>query len=116
MGTERMTFNWRAEFLHALMELTELPDDSDNWKPHRPSSEMIMLAHKLADSIHKDVPLPMIAAGTDGTIQIKWQKPDLEASIFVYRDGTLEYLSLSSQDRKSGDFQLSEINDLLSDF
>jgi hypothetical protein len=110
-------FRWQCELVNALSKLRELPEGSDSWSPHCPSEPMIQAAWAIIGKITKDLPSPTVAAGSDGTIQIKWRKSDFEISFFVYPDGTLEYLSRSNYSgRKSGDLSLSAVNDLLAEF
>jgi hypothetical protein len=108
--------SWRVDFERALAVLKELPVGADSWTAHQPSSAMIAIALEIAANITKDLPHPLVAAGTDGTIQIKWQKSDLETSIFIYPDCTLEYLLRNFQGNRAGDLSISQVNDLLAEF
>ncbi len=109
---------WSGDLDRALARLRALPDGTDSWSAHRPSDDMIETVRAIFKKINKDVPFPIIAAGTNGTIQIKWQKPDVETSFFIYPDGTLEYLRKSKRAGRSsaGNLSLSQVNDLLADF
>jgi hypothetical protein len=110
-------FRWQRELESALSKLRELPEGSDSWGPHCPSEQMIEAARIIIGNITKDLPCPIVAAGSDGTIQMKWRKSDFEISFFVYPDGTLEYLSRSNYSgRRSGDLSLSAVNELLAEF
>ncbi len=78
---------------------------------------MIALARTVIAKIGRDLPSPIVAAASNGTIQLKWRKTDLEISFFIYPDNTLEYLYRSNYSgRKSGDLNLSAVNDLLAEF
>lgn len=108
---------WRRNLEQKLESLKALPSGSDSWTPHRPSDEMIALARTVIAKIGRDLPSPIVAAASNGTIQLKWRKTDLEISFFIYPDNTLEYLYRSNYSgRKSGDLNLSAVNDLLAEF
>jgi len=116
MDARGTTESWRTEFLTALMQLKNLPEGADSFSPHQPSPEMFKLAVEVLNAINRDLPPPVIGAASDGTIEITWQKPDLEKSVFVYPDGTLEFLIRRNRTRESGDLKLDDVNQLLADF
>ncbi len=106
------------ELSHAdLSRLRSLPEGSDSWSAHRPSEEMIEMARMLASRINQSKPAPAVAAGTNGTIQMRWHRPGAEVSFFVYPDRTIEYLySGEGRGRKSGVLTPDLINELLAEF
>jgi hypothetical protein len=116
MDARGTTHSWRIESLTTLMKLKGLPEETDSFSPHQPSPEMFERARAVLNKINRDLPQPMIAAASDGTIQIKWQKPGLETSFFVYSDGTLEFLTLRHQKREAGDLRLDDVDQRLADF
>jgi len=76
--------DWRAYFQSQLAKLQrELPEGADSFAPHRPTSHIVTLANQVANSLKRDdLPLPLIIAGSDGSLQIKWRK-NRELSFFV---------------------------------
>lgn len=101
----------------ALARLRELPQGLDNWSAHRPKEEVLRVAFDLAAHITRRIQPPIVTAASDGTIQMKWRTSDLEVSLFVCPDCSLEYIYRSKHSgRKSGNFSPNEVNSLLADF
>jgi hypothetical protein len=88
--------SWRESFLSELDKLEQLPEGTDSFTPHRPRSEVLKFARQIADSLKRDdMLLPLVAAGSDGSLQIKWQKDSCELSFFISADGA-EFVRVSS--------------------
>lgn len=77
---------------------------------------MVTLARQIVSRLDRDLPQPILAAGTDGTIQIKWQKSEMETSIFIYPDCSLEYLWKKNGRHGSGDLSVNQVANLFVDF
>jgi hypothetical protein len=83
-------------FLSELDKLEQLPEGTDSFTPHRPRSEVLKFARQIADSLKReDLLLPLVAAGSDGSLQIKWQKNARELSFFISSNG-VEFVRISS--------------------
>jgi hypothetical protein len=105
--------SWRAHLFEALSELNQLPSGQDSWEPHRPLHDTFQKAHALAETIQRhDLPLPLVAAGSDGSIQIKWRRERRELSFFINPDAPTQYLFVKNSDPfVEGEVsQLSQIN------
>ena len=88
--------SWREHLLSELDKLEQLPAGTDNFSPHRPRSEVLNFARQIADSLKReDLLLPLLAAGSDGSLQIKWQKDSRELSFFISPAGA-EFVRVSS--------------------
>lgn len=88
--------NWRQYFPTELDKLGRLPEGTDSFSPHRPHSEVLNVARQIADSLERDdLLLPLVAAGSDGSLQIKWQKDSRELSFFISSDG-VEFVRVSA--------------------
>lgn len=88
---------WRIHFMTELERLRrDLPEGSDSWRPHRPGSKVIEIAQKIVGSVQReDLPLPLLVAGSDGSLQIKWRFAK-ELSFFVSSDA-VEFLQVYPQ-------------------
>ena len=109
---------WRSSLEQQLKTLQKLPDGSDNWSPHRPPASVISTAEKVASNITaENVPLPIVAATSEGGIQVKISKSEREFSYFVYPDQSVEFLFVPNGDpsgRRSGELKdFREINTLV---
>lgn len=86
---------WRAYFLGELNRLQrELPESRDRWAPHIPNRRVVAIAHQILNAVKRDdLPLPLLVAGSDGSIQIRWRR-HRELSIFVRPDDAVEFLEV----------------------
>jgi len=67
--------SWRFRLDMELKKLQLLPDEADNFSARRPSPDLVMRAADIVGSISRDdMPIPVVAAGSDGSIQVKWRK------------------------------------------
>lgn len=104
---------WRRYFDHKLEGLWALPEGSDNWSAHKPSARTMKAAQVVAANISRDdMPVPLIAAGSDGTIQMKWRRAsERELSFFVEADAAIEYLLVRNGKVYDGEIEeLGQIN------
>lgn len=109
---------WRSSLEQQLKKLQKLPDGSDSWGPHRPPASVISTAEKVAGNITvENVPLPIVAATSEGGIQVKISRSEREFSFFVYPDQSVEFLFVpngDSSERRSGELKdFREINALI---
>lgn len=104
-----------------LAKLDQLPTDHGNWGPRRPSPSVIGVASRVLDDVKRGK-LPfssvMIAATSEGGIQVKWQDQRREFSLFIYPDSALEYFfkdveGHSNSGSLSGMHQVNEYADRL---
>ena len=99
---------WRSSFEQQLKKLQELPDGSDSWTPHKPSAGVINTAEKIATNITvENVPIPIVAATSEGGIQVKITRSEREFSYFVYPDQSVEFLFANGDPsgRRSGELK-----------
>ena len=81
---------WRAHFQAELNKLRrEFPEGQDSWMPHAPGTRVAAIANTYVDAVERDdLPLPLLAAGSDGSLQIRWRyrknSTTKELSIFVH--------------------------------
>jgi hypothetical protein len=101
---------WRPGFSQELAKLDRLSGDSGTWGPKRPEPTVVGIASRIPEDV-KPGKLPfsavMITATSEGGIQIKWQDPRREFSIFIYPDSSLEYLFKDAQ----GHYQSGSLGD-----
>jgi len=58
--------------------------------------------------------LPIVVATSGGGIQVKWDQPGVEFSVFIYADNSLEYLLRDAAGTQSGKLtRIDEINDFV---
>jgi len=112
--SDRGAASWREYFLSELDKLERLPEGTDSFTPHRPRPEVLNFARQIADSLTRDdLLLPLLAAGSDGSLQIKWQKDSRELSFFISSDGA-EFARVSSDGEiEEGPLHLAQANDLV---
>ena len=112
--SDRGASSWREYFLSELDKLELLPDGTDSFSPHRPSSEVLNFARQIASSLEcDDLLLPVLAAGSDGSLQIKWQKDSRELSFFISSDG-VEFVRVApGGEIEEGPLRLAQANDLV---
>jgi hypothetical protein len=112
--SDRGNAGWREYFLSELDKLELLREGSDSFSPRRPNSEVLNFARQIADSLkYDDLLLPLVAAGSDGSVQIKWQKDSRELSFFISSDGA-EFARVSSDGEiEEGPLNLAHAADLV---
>jgi hypothetical protein len=105
---------WRGRFEHELRRLATLPEGSDSWTAHKPSDSVIWRAKNVADRFWREVARDhiseqIVAATSEGGLQIKWSRPGRELSVFVYPDPnqSVEFLFVRRDQpmKKSGDLE-----------
>jgi len=104
---------WRGYFNEHLERLKDLPPGKDSWGPHRPDAAVLETAHQIAQMIRRqDMPLPIIAAGSDGSVQVKWRNATRELSFFIEPDEhhTVEFLLIDPDHTRDG--ELSDLNEV----
>jgi hypothetical protein len=97
---------WRGYFNEHLEKLKDLPPGADSWSPHRPPADVLETAYRIAQMItRQEMPLPIIAAGSDGSVQVKWRNAKRELSFFIEpdRDHTVEYLLIEPDNIREGE-------------
>jgi hypothetical protein len=64
-------------------------------------------AAKIAASISRDdMPVPVVAAGSDGSIQVKWRNgAQRELSFFFNPDQTAEFVLIKNTEVKEGELE-----------
>ncbi len=81
-----------------------LPSGSDSWTAHRPANDVVKTAKEVAErfvtSVRNPLPNPLIAATSEGGIQLKWSSGGREFSLFVYPDQSIEYLFVGADPSK----------------
>lgn len=104
---------WRDYFLSELSKLEQVPQGTDSLSPHRPRSEVLNVARQIADSlVRDDLLLPLVAAGSDGSLQIKWQKDSRKLSFFISFDG-VEFVCISLEIEEGPLGQPAQANELV---
>src|SRR5271168_1614664 len=84
---------WRKHFSQQLQQLQHAPVDQGNWGPKKPESRVFGAAESIPAQIRKsNLPPPIVVATSGGGIQVKWIGSGVEFSVFIYSDGSLEYL------------------------
>ena len=75
-------------FSRELNKLHALPLGTDSWRAHQPPPAVFKMAQTIVDAITwQEMPLPCVAAGSDGSIEVMWrQNPRRELSCFVEPD------------------------------
>lgn len=63
-----------------------------------------------------DLPIPMVAAGADGSIQIKWRRGGKEFSLFIEPDRSIEYLYVRDGRTFDGDISADRTARVLNDY
>jgi len=103
---------WKEHFNQELSRLHAAPVDQGNWGPKRPASAVFCQAESIPSQIAKsNLPLPLVLATSGGGIQVKWSGSGVEFSVFIYSDGSLEYLLRSASGIESGSLdRIDQIN------
>jgi hypothetical protein len=104
---------WRSSIGQKLENLRALPEGSDKWSAHRPTDRTLKTAQFIVAHISReDMPVPFVAAGSDGTIQMKWcHASDRELSFFVEADAVIEFLLVRNGEVYDGEIQeMGQIN------
>src|SRR5437764_872630 len=84
-----------AHFREQLVRLAKLERGSDNWSPHRPSATALKTAQRIGEDTGRDhLFVSVVAATSEGGIQLKWQGAHRQFSLVLYPDQTMEYLFL----------------------
>jgi hypothetical protein len=99
--------SWRFRLNTELRKLQLLPDEADNFSARRPSPDLVMRAADLVGSISRDdMPMPVVAAGSDGSIQVKWRKgARRELSFFFNPDNTTEFVLIKNEQVRDGELR-----------
>jgi hypothetical protein len=96
--------SWREYFNRQVERFQTFDEGSDSWSPHRPKPYVVEAAKEVAERSVKvmtgSVPQLIMAATSDGAIQLKWSKPERELSFVVSPDYTIDYLFIT-RDRAS---------------
>lgn len=118
--------NWRQSLDEELVKLAKLPEGSDSWTAHRPSPAVIKQAKDVADRFlshvaDTQVSHQIIAATSEGGLQIKWCKPQRELSFFVYPspEEHIEFLFIRRDEhraKKSGELVPGQFDHIISLF
>ncbi|MGH7812527.1 MAG: hypothetical protein ACREQI_00790 [Candidatus Binataceae bacterium] len=76
---------WLAYFQAELDKLQRsLPEGADSFSPRRPTKQILDVAQQIADSLKQEaLPLPLVVAGSDGSLEIRWRLKLRELSFFV---------------------------------
>lgn len=104
---------WRSSLGQKLENLRALPEGSDKWSAHRPTDRTLKTASFIVAHISReDMPVPLVAAGSDGTIQMKWHRTsDRELSFFVEADTAIEFLLVRNGQVYDGEIQeMGQVN------
>jgi hypothetical protein len=73
--------------------LAQLPENSDDWSPPRPSQEAIRTARQVLLRLAGTTPPNLVTTALNGTIYMRWYIAHHRRAlgIFIYDDGSLEY-------------------------
>ena|SRR5271168_815140 len=106
---------WKERFNQQLQRLRHAPVDQGNWGPKKPDSRVLAAAESIPAQIrNSNLPLPIVVATSGGGIQVKWDQPGVEFSVFIYADNSLEYLLRDAAGTQSGKLtRIDEINDFV---
>lgn len=107
----RADAEWRERLQQKLQKLEQLPPGSDSWSPHRPKMEILAAARQISEDAGRCGRfVSIIAATSEGGIQLKWQDLQKELSLLIYPDQTVEYLFVrrDREERQSG--QLPDVH------
>ncbi len=100
--------SWRVGLRRELEKLQHLPlEAADNFSAHRPSVTLMHRAAEIAASISRDdMPTPVVAAGSDGSIHVKWRNgAQRELSFFFNSDQTAEFVLIKNAEVKEGELE-----------
>ncbi len=101
---------WRLHFSREIEKLHALPAGTDSYRAHEPKEGVFEKACVIVDAIsRRDMPLPLVAAGSDGSIEVTWRRnkarelscfiePDVAVALLV-RDGKTFEKSLDQPDQ-----------------
>jgi hypothetical protein len=106
---------WREHFNQQLDKLYYAPVDQGNWGPKKPGSSVFGAAESIPSQVRNaSLPPPIVVATSGGGIQVKWDQPGVEFSVFIYSDNSLEYLLRNSSGTESGELRrIDQINDFV---
>jgi hypothetical protein len=111
---------WRDRFHQQLEDLKKLPPGSDSWSPHCPLSDVLTAAREIGEDVgRRGLFVSIVAATSDGGIQLKWQDPHRELSLLIYPNRSVEYLFFhrETNKRESGELlNVTQAGDLVSSF
>lgn len=99
--------SWRTRLNTELTKLQLLPENADNFSARRPSVDLVARAAAIVASISRDdMPMPVVAAGSDGSIQVKWRRgAHRELSFFFNPDKTAEFVLIKNEEVKDGELK-----------
>ena len=115
--------SWWDQAVNDLNKLLSYPENDTSWSPRRPLDAVYSLAVKMLFDIEsvKNLPLPRIAATSEGGARIGWRNKARELDIEIMASGSIEYLLLEQgKTPEDGEIDLNalkpEINRLLNWF
>lgn len=102
---------WRERLQQQLQKLEQLPPGSDSWSPHRPKAEILTAARQISEDVGRCGQfVSIIAATSEGGIQLKWQDLEKELSLLIYPDQTVEYLIVRRDREESQSGQIQDVH------
>jgi hypothetical protein len=106
---------WRAYFSKELEKLDGLPAGVDSWRAHKPPAGAFKMARAIVDAVTRaEMPLPFVAAGSDGSIEVKWRRnPKRELSCFIEPATTMVLLVRDGQTFERDLDEPSRINEYI---
>lgn len=106
---------WREKFSQQLHKLHDTPTDLGNWGPKQPEASVFGTAETIPASVrNSNLPAPIVVATSGGGIQVQWRGTESEFSVFIYSDGSLEYVLRHSGKTETGFLnRIDQINEIV---